>query len=186
MQVIDNFLDHVSFHNIQQAFFSFDCKWEWSEIVEKDELMDISQVDNYQFVHGLHGGAMPQSRLFEYMLPVLDKLNVAAIIKIKANLTTKTPSIVKHGYHVDQNFPHSKTAIFYLNTCDGYTSFENEGIVESVENRVVIFDSNKKHTGTSLTNDSRRIVININYFSAGDEMGIIKSASTVRENNINN
>ena len=148
--------------------------------------MDISQVDNYQFVHGLHGGAMPQSRLFEYMLPVLDKLNVAAIIKIKANLTTKTPSIVKHGYHVDQNFPHSKTAILYLNTCDGYTSFENEGIVESVENRVVIFDSNKKHTGTSLTNDSRRIVININYFSAGDEMGVIKCASTVRENNINN
>ena len=182
MQVIDNFLDYNLFLNIQETFFSHECKWEWSEVVEKDELMaGVSDLDNCQFVHGLYKGAMPQSRLFECIIPVLDKLNVAAIIKIKANLTTKTPSIVKHGYHIDQNFPHSKTAILYLNTCDGYTSFENEGIVESVENRVVIFDSNKKHTGTSLTNDSRRIVININYFSAGDEMGIIKSASTVEK-----
>jgi len=181
MQVIDNFLDYDSFINIQQAFFSFDCKWEWSEVVERDELRTgLSDLDNYQFVHGIHGGAMPESRLFERMPPLLDKLNVAAIIRIKANLTTKTPSIVEHGYHVDQRFPHSKTAIFYLNTCDGYTSFENEGIVESVENRIVIFDSDKRHTGTSLTNDPRRVVININYFSAGNEMGIIKCASTYK------
>ena len=178
MQVIDNFLDYNSFLNIQQTFFSHDCKWEWSDVVEKDELMaGVSELDNCQFVHGLYRGAMPQSRLFECIIPVLDKLNVAAIIKIKANLNQRTSEIIEHGYHTDQRYPHSKTAILYLNTCDGYTSFENEGIVESVENRVVIFDSNKKHTGTSLTNDSRRIVININYFSAGDEMGIIKSAS---------
>ena len=73
-----------------------------------------------------------------------------------------------------------------MNTCDGYTSFENGGIVESVENRIVIFDSNKRHTGTSLTNDSRRIVININYFSAGDEMGIIKCAPTIWYHKLNN
>ena len=180
MQVIDNFLDYDSFLNIQQKFFSFDCKWEWSEVVEKDELMTgVSDFDNCQFVHGLYRAAMPQSRLFEYILPVLDKLNVAAIIKIKANLNQRTSEIIEHGYHTDQIYPHSKTAILYLNTCDGYTSFENEGIVESVENRIVIFDSNKRHTGTSLTNDSRRIVININYFSAGDEMGIIKCAPTI-------
>jgi len=180
MQVIDNFLDYNSFLNIQETFFSHDCKWEWSEVVEKDELMaGVSDLDNCQFVHGLYRGAMPQSRLFECIVPVLDKLNVAAIIKIKANLNQRTSEIIEHGYHTDQRYPHSKTAIFYLNTCDGYTSFENEGIVESVENRIVIFDSNKKHTGTSLTNDPRRIVININYFSAGDEMGIIKCASNI-------
>ena len=177
MQVNDNFLDYNSFFNIQQTFFSHDCKCEWSDVVEKDELMaGVSELDNCQFVHGLYRGAMPQSRLFECIVPLLDKLNVAAIIKIKANLNQRTSKIVEHGYHTDQRYPHSKTAIFYLNTCDGYTSFKNEGIVESVENRIVIFDSNKKHTGTSLTNDQRRIVININYFSAGDEMGVVKSA----------
>ena len=177
MQVNDNFLDYNSFFNIQQTFFSHDCKCEWSDVVEKDELMAVvSELDNCQFVHGLYRGAMPQSRLFECIVPLLDKLNVAAIIKIKANLNQRTSKIVEHGYHTDQRYPHSKTAIFYLNTCDGYTSFKNEGIVESVENRIVIFDSNKKHTGTSLTNDQRRIVININYFSAGDEMGVVKSA----------
>ena len=65
MQVIDNFLDYDSFLNIQQKFFSFDCKWEWSEVVEKDELIPgVSDFDNYQFVQGIHGGAMPQSRSF--------------------------------------------------------------------------------------------------------------------------
>ena len=42
----------------------------------------VSDLNNYQFVHGLYRGAMPQSRLFECIIPVLDKLNVAAIIKI--------------------------------------------------------------------------------------------------------
>ena len=173
MQVIDNFLDYNSFLNIQETFFSHECRWEWSSVVNDEDQ------DNFQFCCGLYAGGMPMSKLFHNIIPLIDKLNVAGLIRIKANLTTKTPSIVEHGYHIDQSFPHSKTAIFYLNTCDGYTSFENEGIVESVENRIVIFDSNKRHTGTSLTNDSRRIVININYFSAGDEMGIIKCDSNI-------
>ena len=56
------------------------------------------------------------------------------------------------------------TAIFYVNTNNGYTKFEDETIVESVANRVVTFPANMKHTGTSCTDEKTRVIINFNYF----------------------
>ena len=56
------------------------------------------------------------------------------------------------------------TAIFYANTNNGYTKFENGLIVESVANRMVFFSADMKHTGTSCTDEKTRVVINFNYF----------------------
>ena len=58
-----------------------------------------------------------------------------------------------------------KTAIYYVNSNDGYTKFETGEIVESVGNRLVIFDGRIKHCGSTHTNQKYRIVINFNYFS---------------------
>ena len=77
----------------------------------------------------------------------------------------QTKEIIEHGYHVDHPYLNAKTASFYLNTCDGYTAFEDNQKVESKENRIVIFNSSKKHTGTSVTNSNRRVVLNLNYFN---------------------
>ena len=44
---------------------------------------------------------------------------------------------------------------------DGYSNGDK---VESVKNRIVIFDSNIPHTGTTVTNQQRRVVLNINYY----------------------
>ena len=56
------------------------------------------------------------------------------------------------------------TSIFYVNTNNGYTKFEDGTKVESVANRMVIFPSNMKHIGTSCTDEKTRVVINFNYF----------------------
>ena len=56
-----------------------------------------------------------------------------------------------------------KTAIFYINTNNGYTLFEDGTKVESVENRICIFPYYMKHTGTTCTDKNQRVVININY-----------------------
>jgi hypothetical protein len=61
------------------------------------------------------------------------------------------------------------TAIYYANTCDGYTEFEDGTIVESVQNRFVAFPSRMKHTGTTCTNAKSRVVINFNYISADEK-----------------
>ena len=91
-----------------------------------------------------------------------------SLIKIKSNLVTRTPTIVEHGYHIDlpdlKEYHNTKTAILYMNTNNGYTKFEDGSIVESVENRLVVFDSRIKHSGTTCTDEKTRVVINFNFF----------------------
>ena len=64
----------------------------------------------------------------------------------------------------EEKLKQSSTSIFYVNTNNGYTKFEDGTKVESVANRMVTFPSNMKHTGTSCTDERIRVVINFNYF----------------------
>ena len=57
------------------------------------------------------------------------------------------------------------TSIFYINTNNGHTRFENGKRVESVANRMVTFPSHLQHTGTSCTNARTRVLINFNYYT---------------------
>jgi hypothetical protein len=50
-----------------------------------------------------------------------------------------------------------------MNTCNGYTLFEDGTKVESVANRIVTFPNSMKHTGTTTTDSEYRMVINFNY-----------------------
>ena len=58
-----------------------------------------------------------------------------------------------------------QTAILYLNTNNGYTKFQQNGLqdVHSVANRLVTFYGGLKHAGASCTDENTRIVLNINY-----------------------
>jgi hypothetical protein len=67
------------------------------------------------------------------------------------------------GFHTDYEYK-CKTAILYMNTCNGYTQFENGEKVLSEENKIIVFDSNLKHAAVNQTDTKQRIVININYF----------------------
>ena len=55
------------------------------------------------------------------------------------------------------------TGIYYVNTNDGYTVFEDGTKIDSVANRICIFPYYLKHSGTTCTNANRRIALNINY-----------------------
>ena len=57
-----------------------------------------------------------------------------------------------------------KVGIFYLNTNNGYTEFEDGSKVESVANRFVSFTGDLIHRGVSQTDTKARVVINLNYF----------------------
>ena len=41
--------------------------------------------------------------------------------------------------------------------------FKEGGKVESIENRLILFDSQTQHAGTSCTDKRKRVVLNINY-----------------------
>ena len=81
--------------------------------------------------------------------------------RIKANLTFKTPTIEPGPYHYD--YKDMKTAVFYINTNNGYTEFENGVRVKSVANRYLSFDTPLSHRAISCTDELRRIVVNFNY-----------------------
>ena len=74
----------------------------------------------------------------------------------------RTNEIEHHGKHTDYKFKH-RGALFYINTNDGLTILDDGTEVESVENRLILFDSSKPHNSTTCTNTTCRITINFNY-----------------------
>jgi hypothetical protein len=155
IKIEDDFLDAQEFKNLQELFLSTQIPWMYGE--------DLPNSDNFQFVHMLYAYDQPVSNYFQQIHPLLNSLNTASICRVKVNLNPRTSQIVKYGFHVDVPYK-SKTSILYLNTNDGYTLFEDGTEIESIENRLVTFDSQIKHSGTSCTNQKVRLVLNINYF----------------------
>ena len=91
---------------------------------------------------------------------------------MKLNLQPRTDKIVKGLFHVDMdgemNIETMKTwttSIFYINSNNGYTEFESGEKIESIENRMVEFQSTLKHRGTTCTDEQTRTVINFNFLS---------------------
>ena len=80
-----------------------------------------------------------------------------------SNNNLATEEIREHGFHVDTD-KECNVLIYYFNTNDGYTLFENGDKVESVANRLIKFKSNLRHTGTTCTDQPNRYVLNVNYY----------------------
>ena len=156
MKVIDNFLSPYHFKELQSFLMSDHFPWYYNPIVDYDNhLFDIFDLDSYQFVHDF-------SLSDKVLNPIIEKLKIKKVIRIKANLNPRTSEVITRKFHVDTN-EKCKTAILYLNTSDGYTEFEDGSRVDSRANRMVIFDSQTMHRGTTCTNQKTRVVINFNY-----------------------
>ena len=164
IQIFDNFLDTEYLTHLRELFFTFPgIPWYYNSAVVGDR----NDSDSFQFTHVVYTNACPQSSLYEELVPCLQRLNPLALVRIKANLLTKTEKHIEHGFHVDvpeMGYDNLRTAILYMNTNNGYTLFENGEKVNSVENRLVVFNSQLQHTGATCTDEKVRIVINFNYF----------------------
>tara|TARA_R100001244_G_scaffold129710_1_gene101308 strand:- start:540 stop:1016 length:477 start_codon:yes stop_codon:yes gene_type:complete len=157
IKIKDNFLDPFVFFNIKKEIMGKYFPWFYNDC--KVETGD----DYFQFIHFFYKENVITSNYFDLIKPVLEKLKVKSLIRIKGNLTTKNTTIKPFGHHVDIPFK-CKTAILYINNNNGITVFERGKKIESRENRMITFSSNLKHTGTTHTDEKVRIVLNINYF----------------------
>ena len=166
IEVFDNFLEEDVFEDLERRFCVDFVEWHFNPHVVFP--WDEDDLNNFQFVNAIYTNGSPQNEHYNAILPLFDKLEVKFPLRAKLNLQTRTPEIVKRSFHSDMgdtlsdDMPY-KTAIYYLNTNDGYTEFETGEIVESVANRVVIFEGNQNHRGTTCTNSKTRVVLNINY-----------------------
>lgn len=161
--IIDNFLDDKSFKTLQDHIMGPWFPWVYNDALLTN-VSDTSLYD-FQFVHTFYKDHKPHSDLLHILDPILAKISPAAVLRIKANLNPRTDNLYLHRAHTDVENYKCTTALFYINTNDGYTVFEDGTKVESVANRFVSFNSTMMHAGTSCTNQKIRVVINFNYHS---------------------
>ncbi len=158
--VIKDFLDEESFSNLQSQFESNRVLWEHVDgVVEEDNT-------DFQFVSPIwspYVGIMADQETWAYVGDVLELLDMDVLVRAKANLRTKTATHEESQYHTDEGVTGGLTGIYYINTNNGYTKFEDGDIVKSVENTMVIFPNHLKHCGGSSTDTNRRLVLNINW-----------------------
>jgi len=160
IKIIDNFLEPSYFNELGTLLNS--DKFSWfigKEISNSGEVLG----NLYYQTHTLFINYQICSEFFDKFTPMLDKLNVKSLIRLRTNLYPGREKLYEHGWHTDYNYK-NKTALLYINNNDGYTKFKDGTKVKSVANRILIFDSSEEHLSTNCTNDWARCNININYF----------------------
>lgn len=163
MKIIDNFLPEEKFKKIHSTLLNADFPWYYAWSVLPQENLLCEEKYNYQFGHSFYANHGFKSHYSELLIPILELLEPIAITRIKGLLLPRTEVNIEHGYHVDNPY-NTKVAIYYVNTNNGYTKFSDGSKVDSVENRIVLFDGNKFHTGSTCTDEKVRVAINFNYF----------------------
>lgn len=160
-QIIDNFLDEEEFLKIKSSILNPHFSWSLTTYVSDLE-ENLKTTSSYYFTHLFYSGFFidPNCQVFSKLL---DQLDCKSLIRIKANLYPSTENIEYHDKHIDYDFEH-RGAIFYLKTNNGYTIVEDDIKVESIANRILLFDPSKPHNSTTCTDDKCRVNVNFNYF----------------------
>ena len=164
-ECVDDYLDHTSFLRISEVFERNDVAWNFfGGTAELDD--DPKQ---FLFKHEIHQNNEWISPLAIFLNPLLAKIGVMAIHRIRVNLLTRSEKNIESRYHNDYevDVPDKidlwSTSIYYLNDCDGYTKLEDGTVIKSKANRLLTFPANVNHLGASCTDKKRRMVINLNY-----------------------
>jgi hypothetical protein len=178
MKIIDNFLTEKNHKQIKEHLCGGNFPWKKSTILPSS-MFDLDQNLNVQFVHrfvyvrrDLCNGVevfydLQKSEYFYLIEPLLDLIQPKEILRAKANLTINHGIRAKTGFHVDVAREiycgKGMTGVYYVNTNNGATVFENGEQVDSIENRLVIFPNHWKHSSLTHTDTPYRVVINLNW-----------------------
>ena len=158
--IYDNLLHDQDFLKIKSIFMGNEFPWFYQDHIVTGDRFN----GQYQFTHNILRDGV-SSPYIDTVGPILSAIGAKELYRIKANLKGRTESQEEGGWHTD--FPPEElicmTGVFYLNTNNGYTTFKDGSIVESIENRFVAFKSDQLHSGVSHTDTKVRCVININY-----------------------
>ena len=167
IEVYDDFLDDEKFRWVQREMLGASINWNLGSILNpKVDTIDCNELENIQFTNYMYDDLQPKAPEYGIVEPFISdpRLGITALVRIKANLTMRTPKVITHGFHKDGKCHHT-SAIYYVNSNDGYTEFEDGTQIESIGNRLLVFDSQISHTGSTCTNSRVRCVINFIYYT---------------------
>lgn len=157
MKVVDDYLNKNVFKDIQSKFLADTFPWYFRDGI------NYAGSKHYQFIHLIYDNEKKYSSAFDYILPILNKLKIKKLIRFKVNLTTPKEKQFPYDFHSDYTDSKITTSIFYLNTTNGGTIFEDGKVIDGIENRLLTFPCHMIHTALSHTDEKRRVVMNINY-----------------------
>mgnify|MGYP003112199680 FL=1 len=160
MKIKDNYLPEETFKELQKTILSDKFPW-----YKGDSVATAKSDDGIYFIHTFYDKFSVRSDSFDLIVPIIEKINPTAILRVKANLYLRTPTLVRHGLHRDYEWP-TNGMILSINTCNGGTFIKDE-VVPSIENRALFFDPFQMHASTSCTDKDFRVNINFNYFGDG-------------------
>ena len=166
VKIFSNFLDQEVFLEIKKFIMSPRCQWRYVNYIAHKDGRDNDN-DGY-FVHSFKDchpqtfeDRYPESPHFPLIAKILDKIQYQNILRIRSSLYPRRDVQKPDPFHIDYNFPH-RVCIFYVNTNNGYTMFENGEKIPSVENQLATFDGSEKHCSVVQTDTPARYIVNIN------------------------
>ena len=158
-QIIDNFLDETSLNEMKELMLGKMFPWFYQENVTSED----KEEDAMYYTHVFYDNCKINSDFFDVTTPILNKLDIKALIRIKGNMYPNLNIKKQNQVHRDYDYQH-KGAIFYLNTNNGQTVLQNQIKIDSIENRILLFNPYDLHYSNHCTDKKVRVNININYF----------------------
>ena len=160
-QTHKKFLTSDFFEKLKSVILHEDFPWRRRESMTPDP--EDKMYFNYNFYNRMNS----RSEFYEpYIIPILKKLETKAPLQIRANMFIS--SLFKaSGWHTDYTFK-CKTAILYLNECDGGTELKINNKITFIKadpNKMLIFDTLTPHRAIT-SKEPLRYVINFNYFTS--------------------
>jgi hypothetical protein len=160
IKIIDNYLPEKIMLDLENFLLSNNFPYYYVENI----VLGFEKSDSFMFVHHLIENQKESSTVGNSIVNmIMNNVPHKNILRAKINFYLKTDCLQLHDFHLDNPHEDIKIAIFYINTNNGFTEFEDKTIVNSVRNRLVLFPGNLKHRSTNTTNKKNRINININY-----------------------
>ena len=159
-KVIKDFLDVDFITKIETLILDYNFPWRRKPLDGTDTLYF-----NHCFFNDMNETS-PSYR--EIIIPILNQLDCVSPIQVRTNMFI-SKLFTKSGWHTDYDL-NCKTAILYLNECDGGTELKIDNeikFIKAEKNKVLIFDSNTLHRAVTSESEPVRYILNFNYFMKG-------------------
>lgn len=153
-KIIDNFLEEEDFKILKDTIL--DHEFLWSVKKNENETTLFLELTHYE-------NNKPLSEFYNLVVPIMKKIEVLGLVEVKSNMYFGNSYI--QSFKKEKKYDFSVgTAIYYINTNDGYTLLEDGSKIESRENRILLFEESSFYYETNCTDNSCRTNITFNYF----------------------
>lgn len=153
-KIIDNLLDLEDLDRIKSIILDREFLWQVKEFKEEEKLfLELCHYKNNE----------PLSEFYNDLVPIMKKIEVLGLVEIRSNMYFG--DVYLKSYKKEKNYNFSVgTAIYYLNSNDGYTLLQDGTKIESRENRIVLFEEDSFYYETNCTDNTCRVNVTFNYF----------------------